>query len=146
MPAGLKPTRTPEQAREYMREYRANNREKVRAYGREFNKRKRVTNPEVFMLTNARTRAKKRCEPCTITLSDIAIPQACPILGMPLAVNTGVLGPDSPSLDRRDPALGYVPGNVWVISHRANSMKNDASPAELVLFANAILRLFDEKT
>lgn len=41
------------------------------------------------------------------------------------------LGPESPTLDKIIPALGYVPGNVWVISHRANTIKSDASLEEL---------------
>lgn len=39
--------------------------------------------------------------------------------------------PDSPSLDRIKPELGYVKGNIRVISFKANSIKNDASIEEL---------------
>ena len=35
--------------------------------------------------------------------------------------------PMSPSLDRQIPKLGYVQGNVAVISHKANSLKNDCT-------------------
>jgi hypothetical protein len=113
---------------EYMRTYRALNRESVRSYSREHNARKRKQRPEFFMLSNARHRAKERGQPCTISEKDIVIPAVCPLLGLALETQLGVLAHNSPSLDRIDPALGYVPGNVWVISHRANSMKNDASP------------------
>jgi hypothetical protein len=37
----------------------------------------------------------------------------------------------SPSLDRLVPALGYVIGNIHVISNRANTLKNNASIKEL---------------
>jgi hypothetical protein len=37
----------------------------------------------------------------------------------------------SPSLDRIDPSQGYIKGNVVVISHKANRLKNDAGLAEL---------------
>ena len=40
---------------------------------------------------------------------------------------------DRPSLDRIDGAKGYVKGNVRVISHRANMLKNDATIEELEL-------------
>lgn len=39
--------------------------------------------------------------------------------------------PDSPSIDRIIPALGYVKGNVIVVSQRANTIKNNATPEEL---------------
>jgi hypothetical protein len=52
---------------------------------------------------------------------------------------SGVL---SPSLDRIKPELGYVPGNIQVISARANVMKNDATPEELLAFANWVYRTY----
>ena len=52
----------------------------------------------------------------------------CPITGALLAQNDRK-GPSasSPSLDRRIPELGYVVGNVSVISHLANRMKNNVT-------------------
>lgn len=129
---------------EYMRNYRAANRLAVRRYANEHNARKRIERPEFFMLANARHRAKERGQPCTIKESDIIVPALCPILGIPLEVQVGVLSHNSPSLDRIDPHFGYVPGNVWVISHRANTMKNDARPDELITFAKAILNHFNK--
>lgn len=35
-----------------------------------------------------------------------------------------------PTIDRIIPALGYVPGNIVVISHRANRMKSDGTAEE----------------
>lgn len=65
------------------------------------------------------------------------IPLHCPVLGLPLYRNSGgsAQGPNSPSLDRIDPALGYVKGNVKVISSRANSIKSNATPEELLRVA-----------
>lgn len=81
--------------------------------------------PERILLAGARKRAQKLGIPCTITEADIHIPEVCPILGVRLESR----GPRSnaPSLDRIIPHLGYVPGNVAVLSLRANSIKNDAS-------------------
>lgn len=46
-------------------------------------------------------------------------------------------GSYAPSIDKIIPALGYVPGNVMVISLRANTLKNNATLAELqTLVAN----------
>jgi hypothetical protein len=42
------------------------------------------------------------------------------------------------SIDRIDPSKGYTPDNVWLISQRANRIKNDATPEELKLIAEAV--------
>lgn len=39
-------------------------------------------------------------------------------------------GPSSPSLDRLRPELGYVRGNICVISNLANRIKSNATSAE----------------
>lgn len=84
------------------------------------------------MVRNARHRAKAAGVPFTITKNDIVIPTHCPILGIPLVHQIGRGGGDSsPSLDKVRPELGYVPGNVIVISQRANRLKSDASIKEL---------------
>jgi hypothetical protein len=100
--------------------------------------RTKVT-PELRMLASARERAKKQGLPFDIELADIVIPEVCPLLGIPLVSGLckGKKGPtpESPSLDRLRPELGYVKGNVWVISHRANGIKHNATPDELKLIA-----------
>lgn len=75
-----------------------------------------------------------------ITEEDIITSSFCPILGIPLKVNTGHLGglSDSPSIDRKDSTKGYVKGNVWVISQLANQMKSNATPEQLKTFARWI--------
>lgn len=70
-------------------------------------------------------------------------PSHCPIFGIPLewscfrSEKKGPL-PNSPSLDRIIPSLGYVKGNVWIISHRANTIKSNASHEELKLITEAV--------
>lgn len=85
------------------------------------------------MLYNAHARAKKAGVPFTITAADIIIPTHCPVLGIPLFPKLGKQGggENSPSLDRVRPEKGYVPGNVIVISNRANRLKSDATVKEL---------------
>ncbi len=85
------------------------------------------------MFSGARRRAKQKGIPFTITLDDVVVPKFCPVFGMELRVNRRIVGPDSPSLDRIIPALGYVPGNVIVVSHKANTIKSYASLEELLL-------------
>lgn len=67
----------------------------------------------------------------------------CPVLGMPLEWscrrNVGnITLTGSPSLDRIDPAKGYVKGNVWIISYRANLIKSNATHEELKLVTKAV--------
>jgi hypothetical protein len=62
---------------------------------------------------------------------DINIPELCPILGVRLKSNVGGhMKTNSPSLDRIIPELGYVRGNIEVISRRANTIKNDGTAEE----------------
>lgn len=89
----------------------------------------------------ASVRARKRGVPFSLTVEDIRVKvvHVCPVLGIPLDYTArGKKGcrPNSPSVDRIVPALGYVPGNIIVVSHRANTIKNDSSPDELQAVAD----------
>jgi hypothetical protein len=91
--------------------------------------------PAFTLLHSARARAKKRRVPCTIAIEDVrAVFPAdfrCPVLGTALQFGRRVATAASPTLDRIDPVLGYVPGNIAVISKRANIIKSDATLNEL---------------
>lgn len=89
---------------------------------------------------SAKSRAYHKDLPFDITPEDIKIPTHCPVLGIPLFAGQGKMGDNSPSLDRKIPERGYVKGNVWVISNRANRIKNDATAAELQRVAEAVLQ------
>lgn len=100
--------------------------------------------PEKRLLWAARRRAKVQGIAFDIEESDIVVPTHCPILGIEL-VNTRPRGDsrrDIASLDRVDPTKGYTKGNVEVISWLANSMKQNASPQDLVKFAKSILERY----
>lgn len=83
------------------------------------------------MIRNAKSRAKEKSLPFDLSVGDLEIPNICPVLGVPLCVNEKHVGANSPSLDRLIPELGYVKNNVTVISHKANTIKNNASIEEL---------------
>ena len=93
--------------------------------------------PRKKMLYAARARANKLGVEFTITVDDIEIPTHCPVLGIPLESRVGqgrsntYQIPNSPSLDRIVNDKGYVPGNIAVISFRANLLKRDATADEL---------------
>ena len=89
--------------------------------------------PEYLLYWSAQARARKKGLPFTIKMADIHVPDTCPILGIPLQRQRGRGGStsNSPSLDQIVPGLGYVPENIQVISHRANTIKSNATLAEL---------------
>ncbi len=84
-------------------------------------------------LTAVKSKSKRKGIPFSITASDLSMPTHCPILGIELQYNAGGAADNSPSLDRIIPNLGYVPGNVIIISSRANRIKNNATVEELRL-------------
>lgn len=84
----------------------------------------------------AKRRAARKGLPFTITPADIVVPARCPLLDVPLELGTRSLY--TASLDRIKPALGYVPGNVWVISWRANQIKSDLTLAQLEAFVGRL--------
>jgi hypothetical protein len=85
----------------------------------------------IIMLQSARHRAKRDGLPCTIKAQDIQIPERCPVFGIKLEIGTRKNHEAAPSLDKIIPHLGYIPGNIRVMSHKANWMKNNATLAEL---------------
>lgn len=115
-----------------------------------YHKKYRVTHPEQVMVAEAKQRAKDRGLPFAITAAGIAIPKLCPVFKVPLAAKEsgvrglGIANRYCMSLDMIDPTLGYIPGNIQVISGLANAMKNNASREELVLFARWVLSEFTE--
>ncbi len=118
----------------YYRNYRKNNKEYLKiSYDY------RHSNPEKVLLGSAKSRAKRNNLEFNIELSDIIIPEFCPILGLKLEMATGK-GPtdNSPSLDRINNDLGYIKGNVRVISFRANSLRKDGTLEEFEKIINDI--------
>jgi hypothetical protein len=118
------------QTNERLKEVRDRDREKYNKTVRDW----RAKNPERALWMKVKSRAKKNGIPFDIEVSDIIIPEYCPVFGIRLEHNrSGKLGPcvTSPSLDRIDPKLGYIKGNVQVISHKANAAKSNLTLAQL---------------
>jgi hypothetical protein len=104
----------PEQYREYRRKNYENNKENWTR-----------TSTEMNLLKNSRTRARKKGLPHDILLEDIVIPEFCPVFPeIRLSKENSKSENDSPSLDRIRPELGYVKGNIVVMSHLANTIKS----------------------
>lgn len=87
--------------------------------------------PAKVLYNNAKSRAKAQNIPFSIEVIDILIPVYCPVLGLELKINTGNAKDNSASLDRIIPELGYIKSNIQVISHKANTMKSNATLEEL---------------
>lgn len=106
----------------------------------------RARDPLARTFERARRRAAEKGIPFSLKRSDIPpVPERCPILGIKLEQARKKASPNSPALDRIRPERGYIPGNVQWLSHRANIMKNDAGPEELIAFARWALANYGER-
>ncbi len=97
--------------------------------------RRNNTDKRYDIWCGVKKRAKKNGTEFSLELADIpVIPEYCPVLGIKIIANK-LAGPldSSPSLDRINPKLGYIKGNVRIISNRANRIKSDATLEELKL-------------
>lgn len=104
-------------------------------------RRSQKTPIEKVLFNNAKQRARMFGIPFELQPSDIVVPSACPILWIPLVVGTGCAKAGSPSLDRINPDRGYIPGNVQVISHKANTIKSNATLQEIEAVYKHMLKL-----
>lgn len=119
----------------------SSNQKRCSACGLQFNKRfdakykidHRLHRPWQRLAESAKRTAREKNIPYDIDSIYVASiwTDTCPILGLKLERGLNVRKETSPSLDRIVPSLGYVRGNVQVISWRANRIKNDASVEEL---------------
>lgn len=109
-----------------------------------------------FLFHSARKRARRCRREFNITVEDIAAVDTdiCLILNIPIKrypqrANTGRnknnQQPDSKSLDRIDASKGYIPGNIRVISWRANALLSNATPSELAAISNYYLTTYGSK-
>lgn len=118
----------------YSKAYRERHREKMDAYKR----RLKENNPIKYLLIQAKARCKHLggIVPFAINPEDVTYVSHCPVLGVELAYASrqskrGMVVDNAASLDRIIPAYGYVPGNVRIVSWRANRLKNDITLEEM---------------
>jgi len=91
------------------------------------------------LVADARRRARERKVSFALSIDDLQAPEFCPVFGTRLVYQADQRRCDmSASLDRIESSLGYVPGNVWIISWRANQIKSDATADELRKVAGAL--------
>ena len=126
---------------EKKKEYQQNNKERIAEHGREYRKNNPYQIQSSRLSSSARKRAKKNKIP--IDLDFISMPNMLNWLKrQPNCVCCGIrfrfgykgksgFHVGSPSLDRFNPSLGYIPGNVFLICVKCNTLKNDATLKEL---------------
>jgi hypothetical protein len=124
----------------YDREYRAKNKERKQAYEAQW----RAENAEHLKARGAKRRIEKRAK-CLIAAARVRSRNKghafglndfseelqsridrgiCELSGVSFDLSPG-RKPNSPSLDRINPALGYIPSNVRVICHALNAALGD---------------------
>ena len=120
--------------------YHKKNPQKAKEWQKAYTK----NNPEKRLLWGAKKRSKDQSLPFDIEESDIIIPTHCPYLKIELTTTAtrGSQRTSVYSLDKIVPQLGYVKGNVEVISHLANTMKSNATKEQLIEFAKTILERY----
>jgi hypothetical protein len=115
------------------KKYRQDNKEKIA----ETFKKYRQDNKEKLIVSRAKTRANKNNVPFDIDEDYIKKiwpkHNICPIFKIKLEQSNLHTGDQSPSLDRIIPKLGYVKGNVQIMSSKANRIKNNATFEELII-------------
>ena len=92
-----------------------------------------------YATRDARNRAKKKEVPFDITVKDIMnlLTPRCPVYGTEFQwIGNRKMLPTSATLDRIDPAKGYVKGNLVVISSKANNIKSAYKSADLYKVAD----------
>ena len=96
------------------------------------------------LIRSAKQRAQSKNLDFNIEPSDISLPETCPLLEIPLDSHYGSAQDNSYSIDRIDSTKGYIKGNVWVISKRANTLKNNATLEELSLLVKNLNKYLNE--
>ena len=100
--------------------------------------------PQVRLYRCSLNNARQKGMAHTIKPSDIPLPEKCAYLGITLDYRSfrkrGRI--NGASVDRIDSKLGYVPGNIQVISILANRMKTNATPKQLIRFSINVLRMY----
>ena len=88
---------------------------------------------------SAKYRAKKKGIPFNLTIDYVVsiLTDRCPVFNTEFKFSgNGFARNESPSLDRIDPAKGYVEGNVVVISSKANNIKSAYKSSDIFTVAS----------
>ena len=108
----------------------------------------RKNNYEKVAIKTLKDRAKAKNLPMNITSEYLKkfVPDnmICPVLGIKMEIGEKNKSINSPSIDRIIPEKGYVPGNIIVVSNKANGIKSNATPDEIIKVGKFYKKLLEE--
>jgi hypothetical protein len=150
-----------ERKREYDKEYhlRPEVKEQKKKYDKEYHSRpevkerkrerqKKWTASATGRLSSVKYRSKKKNLEFNLTKKylESIYPEnnTCPLLNIPLDWDSDPKHPTTPSIDRIDSSKGYIKGNVQWVSWRANTLKGDGTPDELLMIAQNYKKIYDQ--
>ena len=154
-----------EYKKEYMREYRSTpeykkyNREYMRAYRSKPENKERLRQQQIgynrkrdLTIAGKLRRVKERSKKINVEFnltkeyleSIYPTDGMCPLLNIALNWHSPSKHDSTPSLDRIDNNKGYIKGNVQWVSWRANLLKNNATPEELLMLAQNYKKIYDK--
>lgn len=124
---------------QYYKEFKKKNPE----FYKKVNDKNRSEKFERALLYQYRSYAKRKGIEFNLTIEDIIIPEKCPLIDEPI---TRIIGAGkvmyNPSIWLMDETLGYIKGNIMIVSILANSMRSGTSKDKLILFAKRIKKLY----
>lgn len=126
----------------YQRDYYYRNKEAVRSRNRSWREKNRRLDAIIAVVGRAKSRGIAYDKE---HMRALECPATCPILGTPISFKNSREkrhASNVASFDRINNDLGYVAGNVQIISRMANTMKSNASKDELIMFAKWVLRTY----
>lgn len=130
---------------EYNRKWRAKNKERLSISKAIYDKKHSIERKDVKVLYGIRERARKKGLACDLTLEDISEYSVCPVFGFELVRGEGKPQFNSPSVDRIDSSKGYTKDNIQILSQLANAMKQNATPEQLIAFAEWVLKTYQKE-
>ena len=137
----------------YVSKWRKDGRRSIcKSCGSSRQKKWRKDNFENYAITDVyhqiKKRARKKNVPMEITFKYLKSMypdnMICPVLGIKMESGRKNFHVDSPSVDRIVPEKGYVPGNLIVVSMKANVIKSNATPDEIIKVGKFYKKLLEE--
>jgi len=124
-----------EKINEHSKEYYQENKEKINEQTKQY----RLENKEKWMCNTSKVRAKQKNLPFNLSteyLKEIwPEDNKCPALGITMRKGDFCVTDHSPTLDRIIPKLGYIKGNVQVVSALANRIMSNATVNQVMAVA-----------